>query len=112
MDYSISEQDGVQIVSMEGKIMGGKDESDLLALRENFVKNGTVNVVINLEKLEWINSIGIGQLTAMMISLRNNQGDLRLAKVPKLVHSLLHKCRITTIMIIFESIEDAVKSFK
>lgn len=111
MQYTLSEQNGIQIVHLKGKIMGGADENELLRLREEFVEKNKVKVVFDLEHLDWINSVGIGQLVSAKVSFCNKQGDLRLANVPKTVYTLLHKCRLTSLLVIYDSIEDAVASY-
>jgi len=112
MNFNQEEIEGTQIVHIEGKIMGGPEEKDILALKEQFVENGQTHVVYDLQKLDWINSVGLGLLIGTLTSLRNKGGDLRLANVPVNVYSLMEKCRITTIFKFYDSIDKAVASYK
>jgi anti-sigma B factor antagonist len=111
MKFKIEELNGVQIVRLEGKIMGGPEEKALVDLKTTFVGEGKYKVVFDLHKVDWINSTGIGLFIGFLTTLRNQGGDLRLAEVPRAVYSLIDKCRLTTILQSYTSVDEAVRSF-
>lgn len=111
MEYKLKEIGGVQVVQLEGKIMGGPEDKTIIDLKNALVEEAKFKVVFDLGKVDWINSQGIGLFIGVLTTMRNRGGDLRLANVPRTIFSLIDKCRLTTILQSYESYEDAVKSF-
>ncbi|MBU2652563.1 MAG: STAS domain-containing protein, partial [Bacteroidetes bacterium] len=68
------EQDGVVILEPKGKIMGGPDASLLKDKLHEIIEKGQKNVVIDLAKVDWMNSTGLGILISSYTTLRNSQG--------------------------------------
>jgi len=59
-----------------------------------------------------MNSLGIGKCISGMTTLRNQGGDLRLADMTPPVYSLMEKCSMHKIFKFYDSVDEAVKSFK
>jgi anti-sigma B factor antagonist len=112
MKLSSSEKNGVAILEPKGKIMGGPDATILHDKLHEFIENGIRKVVIDMGQVEWMNSTGLGILISGLTTLRNNQGELKLANVTGKIQSLLTITKLITVFEAFDSVEDAVKSFK
>jgi anti-sigma B factor antagonist len=100
----------VAVLSLSGKMMGGPETTALHDHVKGLVKDGINKVVIDLGGVKWINSSGLGVLMATMTTLKNADGQLKLANVTEKVESLL---MITQLMRIFETyttVERAVSS--
>jgi len=100
----------VAVLSLSGKMMGGPETTALHDHVKGLVKDGINKVVIDLAGVKWINSSGLGVLMATMTTLKNADGQLKLANVTEKVESLLI---ITQLMRIFETyatVERAVAS--
>jgi anti-sigma B factor antagonist len=105
-------QDGVVILEPKGKIMGGPDASLLHDTLYDFIKNEKRQVVIDLSQVDWMNSSGLGILIAGYTTLRNNDGMLKLANVTDKIQSLLVITKLRQVFEAYDSVDDAVKSFK
>ncbi|MCX6826077.1 MAG: STAS domain-containing protein [candidate division Zixibacteria bacterium] len=101
----------VAIIHLEGKVMGGPDATMFHGRLHEIVKGGKKHVVIDLAKVEWMSSVGLGMLISALTTLKNNQGELKLASVTKSIQSLLTITRLITIFETYDSIEQAIKSF-
>jgi anti-sigma B factor antagonist len=102
----------VVILEPKGKIMGGPDASLLQDRLYEYLKRDTTKVIIDLGKVDWMNSTGLGILISGYTTLRNNNGQLRLVNVTQKIQSLL---TITKLISVFEShdtIEEALQSFE
>ena len=66
---------------------------------------------IDLSKVKWMNSSGLGALMASLTTLRNAGGDLKLANVTKKIESLLLITKLITVFETYESVDRAVASF-
>lgn len=106
-----SEKDGVSILEPKGKIMGGPDATMLHEKLHELIEQGKKRVIIDLSKVEWMNSTGLGILISGLTTLRNNEGELKLANVTDKIQSLLTITKLVTVFEAFDSVEDAIKSF-
>ena len=111
MKLTHREMDGVIILEPKGKIMGGPDATVLHDMLHDFIDQKKKKVVIDLSKVEWMNSTGLGILISGLTTLRNNGGELKLACVTEKIESLLTITKLITVFENYDSVEDAVKSF-
>jgi len=112
MKLNTLEKDGIVVLEPKGKIMGGPDATILHDKLHEYIQQGKKKVVIDMSKVEWMNSTGLGILISGLTTLRNNQGELRLANVTGKIQSLLTITKLITVFEAFDSVEDAVKSFQ
>ena len=101
----------VAILTLKGKLMGGPETVGVHEKIKELIDNDVKKVVIDLSKVKWMNSSGLGALMGAMTSLRNADGDLKLACVTDKVESLLMITKLITIFETFETIPEAVESF-
>ena len=112
MKLSTREIEEVVILEPKGKIMGGPDASLLHDKLHEYLEQNKKRVVIDLAKVDWMNSTGLGILISSYTTLRNNEGELKLANVTDKIKSLLTITKLVTVFDAYDSIDDAVKSFK
>lgn len=105
------EKNGVAVLEPKGKIMGGPDATILHDKLHEFIEKGMKKVVVDMSKVEWMNSTGLGILISGLTTIRNNQGDLKLANVTGKIQSLLTITKLITVFEAFDSVEDAIESF-
>jgi len=103
--------DGIIILQLSGKIMGGPDATLLNDKLYELIETGKTKVVADLEKVTWMNSSGLGILIGGLTTMRNNGGDLKLANVTERIQSLLMITKLLTVFETFDSVEKAVESF-
>jgi len=111
MKLTTREEHGVVILEPKGKIMGGPDATVLHDQLHDLINQNKKKVVIDLSKVEWMNSTGLGILISGLTTLRNNGGELKLACVTDKIQSLLTITKLITVFENFDSVEEAVKSF-
>jgi anti-sigma B factor antagonist len=111
MKLSDSEKNGVAILEPKGKIMGGPDATLLHDKLHELIEKGQKKVIIDLAKVEWMNSTGLGILISSLTTLRNSQGELKLANVTQKIQSLLTITKLVTVFEAFDSVDEAIGSF-
>lgn len=111
MKLAHREENQVVIVEPKGKIMGGPESTELHDLLHELIDQDKKNVVIDLSKVDWMNSTGLGLLISGLTTLKKAGGELRLAKVTDKIQSLLTITKLITIFKSYDSVEEAVKSF-
>lgn len=111
MNYNVEERYNSVVITLKGNVMGGPDGANLLESLQSLKDQGKKNVVVDLSKVKFMNSSGLGMLISAMTTMRNAGGDLRLANVADRIQSLLVITKLITVFKHFESVDDAVKSF-
>ncbi|HPA64360.1 MAG TPA: STAS domain-containing protein [Spirochaetota bacterium] len=75
------------------------------------IEDQKYNVIINLEKVSYIDSSGIGSLISSLSSLKKYQGGLKIINVYASVRKVFELTKLTSFFEIFDSESDAVSSF-
>lgn len=101
----------VAVISLKGKLMGGPETTAIHDKVKDLVDNNIKKVVIDLGKVKWMNSSGLGVLMGSMTTLKNANGELKLANVTDKVKSLFMITKLITIFDTHDSIDEAVGNF-
>jgi anti-sigma B factor antagonist len=112
MKHAVREDKGVVIFELVGKIMGGPDDTAIVNEIYECADQNKVKIVLDLCKVEWMNSRGLGICIAAVTSLRNRGGDLRMACTSGKVQELLDKSRMFEVFKSYPSVDDAVNSYQ
>jgi anti-sigma B factor antagonist len=105
------ERDGVVILDLQGKLMGGPDADTFRKAIHSLIERGVRKVVVNLHDVMWVNSTGIGILISGYTTLRKVGGDLKLLHVSDRIQSILYVTKLNMIFKCFDDEETAVRSF-
>ena len=108
MQVNTSEKDGIVILSLQGKILGGPEAGVINDKIHEFIDKGKKKLIIDMQGLELMNSSGLGILIAAMTTLRNNEGRLTLVHVSERIRHLLKITRLLNVFKINESIGEAI----
>jgi anti-sigma B factor antagonist len=101
---------GVTVVDCDGRIVFG-EESALLrdTLKKMMVENS--QIVLNLGRISYIDSGGLGTLVALYTSAQNAGGAVKLANLTQRVDDLLQVTKLLTVFEVYDSEEKAIASF-
>jgi len=102
---------GVSILEIKGKLMGGPETAEIHTRVKELVANGVKKVIIDLGKVTWMNSTGLGALMSSLTTLRNAEGELKIARATDKVKSLFMVTKLITIFDSYDSVEEALKAF-
>ena len=106
------EKDGVVIVDLQGKLMGGPDAETFKGTIHKLLGAGRKKIVVNLHDVDWINSTGMGILISGYTTARRGGGDLRLLNVSDKIQSILYVTKLNMIFKCYESEAEAVEGFE
>jgi anti-sigma B factor antagonist len=112
MNYTVSEKDGIVLLSLAGKIMGGPEANEINDRINQLIDENKLHIIIDLENVEWMNSSGLGILITAVTILKDNNGALRLINVSDRIQNLLKITKLTTVFEIAASYDQAIKSLK
>ena len=112
MDINTSERDGVVVLALDGDALGGPDGSALHDALHASRGDDPAHVVVDLAQVRHMNSSGLGMLIGALTTARNSGGDLRLASVGDRIRALLDVTQLSGVFQSFDSVDDAVSSFR
>jgi len=87
----------------------GEDQSE--RVRNFLISREGSKIIIDLDGTETINSVGLEMLLDVQDTLRQRSGDLRVATTNHVNRKILEITRLDSMLDVFDSVVDAVKSF-
>jgi anti-sigma B factor antagonist len=111
MTLKEKEVNGIVVIELSGKIIGGPDATALHEKLHELIDKGKTKIVADLAKVNWMNSSGLGLLIGGLTTMRNSNGDLKLANVTEKIQSLLIITKLVTVFETYDSVDKAVESF-
>ncbi len=103
--------DGVEIISLQGKITIGSGDSQLREVITNTVNSGKNKILLDMSQVTTIDSSGIGELVGSYTTVTNRGGKLKLLHLPAKLNELLHVTQLITVFEVHENEQEAVSSF-
>ena len=111
MKFNDDLKDDIVILDVSGKIMGGEETTMFHGKIHEYITMNKKNIVVDLKKVDWMNSVGLGMLISALTTVKNAGGRLVLANIDK-IESILTITRLISVFEHFESRDDAVKALK
>jgi anti-sigma B factor antagonist len=93
----------VAILSLEGRVTLGEGSSALRQAVKDALARGSKRMILNLSKVPYIDSAGLGELVGTYATVRNQGGDVKLVGVQAKVQGLL---QVTKLHTVFEVCDD------
>ncbi len=112
MSFKVSERYNCVVIEFSGNVMGGPDAVSLNEQLHELIENDQKNVVVNLSNVKFMNSSGLGMLIGALTTMRKAGGDLRISNAGDKIRSLLTITKLITVFKHYQSLEEAVNSFK
>jgi anti-sigma B factor antagonist len=89
-------------------LMGGEETAELGQVIKDIVAAGVPRIVVDLGRISYLNSTGLGALVSAHMSCQNRQGFLRLANISKRIHNLFIITKLAFVFETFDSVEEAL----
>ena len=102
----------VAVLAVSGKLMGGSETKEVHEKVKSLLADGIKNIVIDLAKVKWVNSSGLGVLISCLTSVQNSEGTLKIAGATDKVNSLFMMTKLITVFDAYESVDRAIATFK
>lgn len=113
MELVYAKQDGVYIVLIGKEILDAKDAPEFKQkVLDLIAKEDCRKAVIDLSKLKFIDSSGLGSILGISRSLQHRGGSLKLACMSQTVRGMFELVSMHKIFEIYKSVDEAVKSFQ
>ncbi len=112
LTINVRETQGVTIIDLGGRIVAGEEVDSLRKTVHDLLRSNANRIALNLDQVTRIDSTGIGMLVEAVIYTVKQGGQLKLFKLPRLVHNILHTHRLLQAFEIYETEADALASFQ
>lgn len=108
MKFSSEIKEEILIIRLEGDLIGENDGAAILAKATDAIQDNVLKCVIDISKLRYINSSGIGVLITILTKFRNKNGEVFLMNPSESVQKLLVITKLNAIFQIARTEEEAL----
>ena len=106
LNYSQRKEGQVHYLFMEGDLIGDEVGPIIAELVSDSVEEGIKTMVIDLEKVRYISSSGLGLLITLLTKMKNAGGELFLTAPSEHVKKLLLITKLNGIFTVLESVKE------
>jgi anti-sigma B factor antagonist len=111
MDVSTRQVNEVTIVDLSGPITLAEGSTTLRDTIKQLVGQGQKHVLLNLGKVQYLDSAGIGELVNALTRTRDQGGELKLLHLTQKVHDLLQVTKLYEVFDIRDDETAAIQAF-
>ncbi len=111
MKATLRQVGDVSVVDLSGRITIGEGDVVLREKVADLLESGKKNIILNLGKVSYMDSSGIGELVACLKRSREKGGNVKLLNPSGKVYDLLLLIKLGEVFEIFESEKEALTSF-
>jgi len=104
-------QADVLVISLSGKVIGGPELMNLKTVFENAVNQDIRKVLLDLGKVSWMDSSGLGVIVSGHTTLSRAGGSLKVLNVTKKIKELFIITKLITIFETYGDEQEALASF-
>lgn len=104
-------KEGIVILDLKGRLVVGEPVATLREKIRELAEAGSVNVILNLEQVDYIDSTGLGSLVICYTTLQKAGGALKIMNLSRRNIELLVLTKLSTVFEVFNEEQDAVNSF-
>ena len=110
MKIDTSDVDDITIMVIDGMLTLGSDQyfADML---QNEINRGRQKIILDMTKVKYIDSLGIGQIAGGFTALEEISGKLVLARSNDKIKQLLRLTGLQNHIETFPTVEEAIQAF-
>ncbi len=109
MALDIEKRGDIHVLAPHKDLSGGEETREIERAIQEIVSQGTPHIVLDLGRVSYVNSAGLGSLVAAHTSCRNRQGWLRLAQIGKRIKNLFLITKLAFVFETFDTVEEALQ---
>ncbi len=112
MQISSEEINGIVVLKLAGKIMGGPEAGQVNDKIHELIEAGKQKMIIDMSGLELMNSSGLGIFISAVNTLKNSNGQLVMIHVPERILQLFKMTRLINVFNIADDLDQAFDALK
>ena len=107
-----TEEGDVVVLEVSGKVMGGSDSDKFKSVIVSLIDEGVKKLLIDLSRVPWMNSSGVGILISAYTSMKNSGASVKFLNINERVKAILMVTKLLTVFESYYSRDDALASFR
>ncbi len=111
MQLTTKDDGHVTILTVDGDLVIGESESLFKRTVTRLLEEGKVNLLVDLRKVGFLDSSGLGALVRAMTSSQKEGGQTKLLGAGPQIRKLLEMTKLDSVLENFTDMETAVSSF-
>lgn len=111
MKFSVQQRDEVVIITVDGEMVGGPDATLLSEKLRDLIDDQRNKIIVDMAKVNFMNSSGLGILIGGLTTVRNSGGDIKVLHLANKLRELLRITKLDRVFEIYEDEEEAIDSF-
>lgn len=111
MAYSFLEKNGVQILQVDN-LLNPLDNQEIIRAVEEKIKASCTEFIVDLDQMDFMNSIGLTFLISILTRSRNAGGEVAIANLSDNIKKILLITRLNSAFSIYDNLEEALHSFE
>ena len=112
LDLNERQAGDVTILDLSGSVRMGEGAVALRNSIRGLIDGGKKKILLNLAKVGYIDSSGIGELVSSYTAINKEGGQLKLLNLTQKLQDLLTITKLLTVFDVYDSEEEALASFK
>ncbi len=110
MDIQKRIEGDIAVLSLQGRL-DLTSASSLKEISKEVLAANAKKMILNMDKVDFINSSGLGALVSILKEVRNSQGSMRLTNLAPYVKEIFDITQLTNIFEIYQDEKQAISSF-
>lgn len=112
MKIKSREVDGITVFDVSGEMYGGPENMEIVSAVTELAQQKKLDLLINLAKVKWISSTGLGILVSARSRYTKEGGVVKLCNPNGRVLDILTVTRLNMIFDVFTNETEAIASFR
>jgi len=101
----------IGIIELKGSLVGDRDTDEFREMVADLLEQGNRSLVLDLSKVNYMNSSGIGSVIASHSSFSKNGGRVKLVGLTNNVQNLFVVTKLIDIFDVYDNVNQAIESF-
>ena len=112
LNINAREADGVTVLALDGRIVFGEETHSLREKVKSLLAQGKKKIVLNMEKVSYVDSTGLGTLVGIRQSVRAANASLRLSSVESRWTELMQMTQLWPLFDVSANEAEAIRAIK
>ncbi|MCE1229925.1 MAG: STAS domain-containing protein [Firmicutes bacterium] len=111
MNITVRNHQDITLIYPEGKITLGDGDQELGEAVRTALEKGARKLIINFEKVSYLDSSGVGELVGCYTSIKNRQGELKICGLNARIFGLIKMTSLHSVFDVKDTEAEALAAF-
>jgi anti-sigma B factor antagonist len=111
LDIQERDREGITMLDLDGRLTVGNEMTTYREAMQKLIDAGKRSIVLNMQKVDYVDSTGLGALVMTYTTLNKAGGKIKLLNLTRRSIELLVMTKLTTIFEVFDDEQNAINSF-